>query len=43
MVEFDYERRIDGKLETRRARGRMFPLPGDISICWSPRMCMTAI
>lgn len=28
-VEFDYERPIDGKLETRRARGRVFPLPGD--------------
>ncbi len=29
FVEFDYERPVDGKLETRRARGRMFALPGD--------------
>ena len=29
MVEFDYERPVDGKLETRRARGRVFALPGD--------------
>jgi signal transduction histidine kinase len=29
FVEFDYERRVDGKLETRRARGRMFQLSGD--------------
>lgn len=28
FVEFDYERPIDGKLEMRRARGRMFALPG---------------
>ena len=27
MIEFDYDRPIDGKLETRRARGRVFPLP----------------
>jgi signal transduction histidine kinase len=26
MVEFDYDRPIDGKLETRRARGRVLPL-----------------
>ena len=26
FVEFDYERPVDGKLETRRARGRMFAL-----------------
>jgi signal transduction histidine kinase len=32
MVEFDYERPIDGKLETRRARGRVFPVPGDFSL-----------
>ena len=29
MVEFDYERPVDGKLEARRARGRVFALPGD--------------
>jgi signal transduction histidine kinase len=29
MVEFDYERPVDGKAEARRARGRVFPLPGD--------------
>jgi len=28
MVEFDFERPIDGKTETRRARGRVFELPG---------------
>ena len=27
MVEFDYDRPIDGKLESRRARGRVLPLP----------------
>src|ERR1700753_2513604 len=27
MVEFDYERLVDGKLEARRARGRVFALP----------------
>ena len=27
FVEFDYERRINGVPETRRARGRLFPLP----------------
>ena len=26
VVEFDYERPVDGKLETRRARGRMLPV-----------------
>ncbi len=26
FVEFDYERPVDGKLETRRARGRVFAL-----------------
>jgi hypothetical protein len=29
MVEFDFERPISGKLEIRRARGRIFALPGD--------------
>ncbi len=29
FVEFDYERPVDGKLESRRARGRMFALTGD--------------
>lgn len=28
FVEFDYERPVDGKLESRRARGRMFPVTG---------------
>jgi hypothetical protein len=28
VVEFDYERPVDGKLETRRARGRMLPVTG---------------
>jgi signal transduction histidine kinase len=28
MVEFDYERPVDGKLEARRARGRVFGIPG---------------
>lgn len=28
IVEFDYERPVDGKLETRRARGRMLPVTG---------------
>ena len=32
MVEFDYERPIDGKMEARRARGRVFPLPGDFAL-----------
>jgi signal transduction histidine kinase len=32
MVEFDYERPVDGKLEPRRARGRVFPLPGDFAL-----------
>jgi signal transduction histidine kinase len=32
MVEFDYERPVDGKLEARRARGRVFPLPGDFAL-----------
>jgi signal transduction histidine kinase len=29
FVEFDYERPVDGKLEPRRARGRVFALTGD--------------
>jgi signal transduction histidine kinase len=29
MIEFDYERPVDGKMEPRRARGRVFALPGD--------------
>jgi signal transduction histidine kinase len=29
MVEFDYERPVDGKLETHRARGRVYALTGD--------------
>ncbi|MEY2525212.1 MAG: hypothetical protein QOJ66_3777 [Ilumatobacteraceae bacterium] len=29
MVEFDYERPLDGKMEARRARGRVFNLAGD--------------
>jgi hypothetical protein len=32
MVEFDYDRPINGKLETRRARGRVFLLPGDLML-----------
>src|ERR1019366_8918078 len=32
MVEFDYERPVSGKLEERRARGRVFALPGDFSL-----------
>jgi signal transduction histidine kinase len=31
-VEFDYERPVDGKLQTSRARGRVFPLPGDFML-----------
>jgi signal transduction histidine kinase len=30
IVEFDYERPVDGKLETRRARGRMLPVTGGL-------------
>jgi signal transduction histidine kinase len=29
FIEFDYERPVDGKLEMRRARGRMFALTGN--------------
>jgi len=32
MVEFDYERPVDGKLEERRARGRVFVLAGDFNL-----------
>jgi hypothetical protein len=32
MVEFDYDRLVNGKLETRRARGRVFPLPADFML-----------
>ncbi|HVV29142.1 MAG TPA: HAMP domain-containing sensor histidine kinase [Rhizomicrobium sp.] len=31
-VEFDYERPVDGRLEARRARGRVFALPGDFML-----------
>jgi hypothetical protein len=42
MLEFDFERPVNGKLETRRARGRLLSISGDFEL-WSPRMCMTAI
>ncbi len=29
FVEFDYERRVNGVPETRRARGRLFALTGE--------------
>jgi len=32
MVEFDFERPVDGKLEPRRARGRVFGLPGGFAL-----------
>ena len=32
MMEFDFERLIDGKLEPRRARGRVFALTGGFSL-----------
>src|ERR1700761_6295130 len=32
MVAFDYDRPLNGKLETRRARGRVFPLAADFMI-----------
>jgi signal transduction histidine kinase len=35
FVEFDYERPVDGKLETRRARGRVFVLAGDFSLLFA--------
>ena len=42
MVEFDYDRPVDGKLETRRARGRYFRCRRN-SCCWSHKTCMIAI
>lgn len=32
FVEFDYQRRIDSRLETRRARGRVFALAGGFNL-----------
>ncbi|MEI7791062.1 MAG: HAMP domain-containing sensor histidine kinase [Alphaproteobacteria bacterium] len=32
VVEFDYERPVDGKLEARRARGRVLLVPGDFML-----------
>src|SRR5258708_33452173 len=32
MVEFDYERPVDGKLDNRRARGKVFSVPGDFAL-----------
>ena len=32
MVEFDYERPVDGKMEARRARGRVFAVPGGFAL-----------
>jgi signal transduction histidine kinase len=32
MVEFDFERPVDGKLESRRARGRVYGVPGGFSL-----------
>ncbi len=32
FVEFDYERRVNGVAETRRARGRLFTLPGNFDL-----------
>jgi signal transduction histidine kinase len=32
FIEFDYERPVDGKLETRRARGRIFALGNDFEL-----------
>jgi hypothetical protein len=29
LVEFDFERPMDGRMESRRARGRIYALPGD--------------
>ena len=31
-VEFDYERRVEGELQRRRARGRLFPLLGGFQL-----------
>ena len=32
VIEFDYERPVDGKLEARRARGRVLLVPGDFML-----------
>src|ERR1700761_4347584 len=32
MVEFDFERSINGRMETRRARGRVLAVPGDLEL-----------
>jgi len=32
MVEFDFERPVNGKMEGRRARGRLYALPGDFTL-----------
>ncbi|HET7083638.1 MAG TPA: ATP-binding protein [Rhizomicrobium sp.] len=32
MVEFDYDRPVNGKLEARRARGRVLAIPGDFQL-----------
>jgi signal transduction histidine kinase len=32
MVEFDFERSVNGKMEGRRARGRLYALPGDFTL-----------
>ncbi len=32
MMEFDYERPVDGKMEARRARGRVFAVPGGFAL-----------
>lgn len=32
MVEFDYQRPVNGRLEDRRARGRVLPIPGDFQL-----------
>jgi signal transduction histidine kinase len=32
MVEFDYERPVDGKMESRRARGRVLSISGDFQL-----------
>jgi signal transduction histidine kinase len=32
MVEFEFERPVDGKLESRRARGRVYGVPGGFSL-----------
>src|SRR5262249_39671010 len=32
LVEFEYERPVNGKLETHRARGRVIQVPGDFQL-----------